>query len=63
MFGGYGLDSSGSGRGSVAASNEHGNEPSVSINGGEFLDYLETISFQIKTLLHEVSYLLRSVQN
>jgi hypothetical protein len=35
---GYGLDSSSSGQGPVAASCEHGNEPSGSIKDGEFLD-------------------------
>jgi hypothetical protein len=33
-----GLDSSGSGQGPVAGCCEHGNEPSGSIKGGEFLD-------------------------
>jgi len=33
-----GLDSSGSGQGPVAGSCEHGNEPSDSIKGWEFLD-------------------------
>jgi hypothetical protein len=32
------LDSSGSGQGSVAGLCEHGNEPSVSVKGGEFFD-------------------------
>jgi hypothetical protein len=32
------LDASGSGYGPVACSCEHGNEPSGSINGGEFLE-------------------------
>jgi hypothetical protein len=32
------LDASGSGQGSVAGSCEHGNEPSGSITGGDFLD-------------------------
>jgi hypothetical protein len=36
----FGLDSSGSGQGLVAGSCEHGNEPSGSIKGGEFLHYL-----------------------
>jgi hypothetical protein len=35
-----GLDVCGSGQGSVTGSFGHGNEPSVSIKGGEFLDYL-----------------------
>jgi len=35
---GRGLDSSGSGYGSVASSYEHGNERLGSIKGGEFLD-------------------------
>jgi hypothetical protein len=38
MIGGFGLDSSGSGQESVADSCEHGNEPSVSLKGGEFHD-------------------------
>jgi hypothetical protein len=33
-----GLDASGSGYGPVAGSCKHGNEPSGSIKGGEFLD-------------------------
>jgi hypothetical protein len=33
-----GLHSSGSGKGKVVGSCEHGNEPSGSIKGGEFLD-------------------------
>jgi hypothetical protein len=39
-MGRYGLDSSGSGQGQVAGSCEHGNEPSCSIKGGEFIDLL-----------------------
>jgi hypothetical protein len=35
-----GLDSSDSGYGPAAGSCEHGNEPSGSIKGREFLDYL-----------------------
>jgi hypothetical protein len=35
--GNYELDASGSGQGPVAGSCIHGNEPSGSINGGEFL--------------------------
>jgi hypothetical protein len=34
------LDASGSGQGPVAGCCEHGNEPSGSIKGGEFLDSL-----------------------
>jgi len=37
-MGGCGLDSSGSGQELVAGSCEHGNEPSGSMKGGEFLD-------------------------
>jgi hypothetical protein len=33
-----GMNSSGSGQGSVAGLSEYGNEPSASIKGGEFLD-------------------------
>jgi hypothetical protein len=33
-----GLDLSGSGHGQVACCREHGNEPSGSLKGGEFLD-------------------------
>ena len=36
--GGYGLDRAGSGLGQVAGTCECGNEPSVSIKCGEFLD-------------------------
>jgi hypothetical protein len=35
-----GLSASGSGKGHVAGSCEHGHEPSAFIKGGEFLDYL-----------------------
>jgi hypothetical protein len=35
-----GLDASGSGQGTVLRSCEHGNEPSSSIKGGEFIDSL-----------------------
>jgi hypothetical protein len=40
MVGRCGLDSSGSGQGPVVGSCEHGNYPSGSIKGGEFLDYV-----------------------
>jgi hypothetical protein len=42
----------------VAGSCEHGNEPSGSIKGGEFLDYLSVLlAFQdVAILLHEVCY-------
>jgi hypothetical protein len=36
--GNYGLDASGSGQGPVTNTFQHGNEPSGSIKGGEFLD-------------------------
>jgi hypothetical protein len=39
-FGGYGLDLSGSGWGSVVGSFEHCNASSDSIEGGEFLEWL-----------------------
>jgi len=38
--GGCGLDSSGSGQGQVASCCEHGNEPSGTIKGREFIGYL-----------------------
>jgi hypothetical protein len=38
MVGTCGLHASGLGKGPVAGSYEHGNEPSDSIKGGEFLD-------------------------
>jgi hypothetical protein len=38
------LDSCGSGKEPVAGSSEHGNEPSGSIIGREFLDYLSLLS-------------------
>jgi hypothetical protein len=38
MMGGYGLDSSGSERGQVTSSCEHGNKPSGFIKGGKFLN-------------------------
>jgi hypothetical protein len=34
----FGPDASGSGEGPMAGCREHGNEPSGSIKGGEFLD-------------------------
>ena len=40
--GGHGLDRSGSGYGQVAGLRECGNEPSVSIKCGEFLEELRT---------------------
>jgi hypothetical protein len=36
--GGCGLDSSGSGQSQVAGSCEHGNNPSGSVKGGDFLE-------------------------
>jgi hypothetical protein len=36
----YGLHASGSGQGPVTGSSEHSNEASGSINGGEFVDWL-----------------------
>jgi hypothetical protein len=39
-MGRYGVDSSGSGQGLLAGSCENSNEPSGSIQGGEFLDQL-----------------------
>jgi hypothetical protein len=47
------LDSSGSGYGPVARSCEHGNGPSVSIKGEEFLDWLR---ISRRTLFHGVIY-------
>jgi hypothetical protein len=38
-----GLDSPGWGKGPMTSSCEHGNEPSGSVKGGEFLDYLRTV--------------------
>jgi hypothetical protein len=49
------VDSAGSGWGLVAESSDHGNEPSVSIKGAEFLVYLSTVSVSGRTLLHGVS--------
>jgi len=40
-----GLDSSGSGQGPVADSCERGNEPSSSIKGEKFLDWLRDYEF------------------
>jgi hypothetical protein len=40
MVGRCGLGASGSGYGPATGSCEHGNEPSSSIKGGEFLDQL-----------------------
>jgi len=39
----------------VEVSCEHGNGPSVSIKGGQFLVGLLAISFSERVLLHEVS--------
>jgi hypothetical protein len=50
----YGLDSFGSGQGSVAGSCEYGSELSGSIKGRELLDSLRTVSFSGRTLLHGV---------
>jgi hypothetical protein len=50
--GGYGLDRDGSGSGPVASPCDCGKEPSGSIKYGEFLDYLKTVRFSRKTMLH-----------
>jgi hypothetical protein len=36
----YGQDASGLAQGYIAGSSEHSNEPSHSIKGGKFLDYM-----------------------
>jgi hypothetical protein len=41
--------------GPVADSCEQSNGPSGSIKGGEYLDYVRTISFSRRTLVHGVS--------
>jgi hypothetical protein len=53
---GCGLDSSGSVEGPMAGSCEYGNEHSVSIKGGEFLDLLSVLLAFQKRLLNGVSY-------
>jgi hypothetical protein len=52
---GYGLDRVGSGEGQVAGSCECCNEPSGSINAGNFLTGCKPVSFLRRTLLHGVS--------
>ena len=52
---GYGLDLAGSGWGQVAGSCDCGNEPSGSINAGNFLTSRKLVSFSRRTLLHGVS--------
>jgi hypothetical protein len=50
-------------KGAVTGSCEHGNKPSGSIKGREFLDYLSVLSFvQEGTLLHGISYGLNWVR-
>jgi hypothetical protein len=49
-----GLDASGSGWGPVAGCCEHGNEPSGSIKGGEFLTSWATVKSWRRTALHGV---------
>jgi hypothetical protein len=39
----------------IKETREHGNEPSDSIKGEEFLDYLMTISFTKRTQFHGVT--------
>jgi hypothetical protein len=47
----------------VVGSCEHGNEPSGSIKGGEFLRLAEhTISFSRRTLVHGVSRLRNGIE-
>jgi hypothetical protein len=43
-----GLDSSGSGQSTVVDCCEHGSEPSGSIEGGEFLDWLRTLPHGVR---------------
>jgi len=49
------LDSSGSGWGAVAEFSEHGNKPSGSIKGGEFVDHLSDYQFLKKDSVQLVS--------
>jgi hypothetical protein len=42
----------------VAGSCEHGNEPSDSIKGGEFFDYLSDFQLSRRTSLHRVKFSL-----
>jgi hypothetical protein len=51
---GYRLDRAGSGKGQVAETSECGNEPSGSINAGNFLTSCKPVSFSRSTLLHGV---------
>jgi hypothetical protein len=54
----HGLDRSGSGYGQVAGCFECGNESSVSMKCGEFLEYGRTVSFSGRPLLDGVIYLV-----
>jgi hypothetical protein len=55
------LNACGSEQGPVAGSCEHGNDPSGSIKGKEFLDWA-TVSFS-RTLLHVISALVVNTVN
>jgi hypothetical protein len=48
--------------GLLAGSCEHGNEPSYSIKGGEFLTSCVTVRFSRRILLCEISYLFVRVR-
>jgi hypothetical protein len=50
------VDGSGSGQGKVLGSCKRGDEPSSSINGGNFLSSLGQISSSGRTVLHVGSY-------
>ena len=52
---GHGLDQATSGKGHVVRVCECGNEPLGSIKCEEVLDWLKTVSFSRRTLLHSVS--------
>jgi hypothetical protein len=56
MFWGCELDSSGSGQGPVVGSCEHDSEPSGSVKGGEFLNWVSDCSF-VKEGLRTMKYL------
>jgi hypothetical protein len=60
-MGGCGLDSSGSGKGPVARSCEHGNEPSGSVKVEGFPECPRTTGFARKAQLHGVSFLLQLI--
>jgi hypothetical protein len=62
MVQGCKLDSTGSGQGPEVGSSEHGNEPSCTIKGWEFLPSIVIISLS-RTLFHEDRALTQALVN